>query len=58
MVAAGALVKEGQVVKSGFLVAGVPAKVIRPLSEDEKAFIKKQALHYWNDVARPYVESE
>ena len=54
IVAAGALVKEGQTVPSGMLVAGVPAKVIRPISEKEKKMFKKQALHYWNDVALTY----
>ncbi len=54
IVAAGALVKEGQVVPKGMLVAGVPAKVIRPITEKEKEMFKKQALHYWNDIALSY----
>lgn len=45
-VAAGALVPPGFVVPEGKLVAGVPAKIIRDLSDDEKENIKKSAQHY------------
>lgn len=58
MVAAGSLVKEGQVVESGTLVAGVPAKVIRPLKEEEIAFIDRQAKHYWNDIGKHFREDD
>lgn len=34
LIAAGAVVPEGKVIESGSLVAGVPAKVIRKLSDD------------------------
>lgn len=46
LIAAGAVVREGFHVPEGVLVAGVPAKVIRPLSEEEKRAIKESALHY------------
>jgi len=46
MVAAGALVKQGYTVPSGTLVAGVPAKVIRALTEEEKEKIKISADNY------------
>jgi len=46
MVAAGALVKQGFVVPSGYLVAGVPATIIRALSEAEKEKIKISADNY------------
>jgi len=46
MVAAGALVKQNSVVPSGKLVAGVPAKVIRNLSETEILDIEDSAKRY------------
>jgi len=42
MVAAGALVKEGFVVPDGMLAAGVPAKIIRKVSEKDM----KETKHY------------
>lgn len=54
IVAAGAVVKEGQHVPSGMMVAGVPAKVIRPVSDLEKRSFKRQTEHYWNDLASEY----
>ena len=57
IVAAGALVREGQVVRSGTLVAGVPAKEVRKLSEKELEKFKKQATHYWEGIASPYLPS-
>lgn len=46
LVAAGAVVLEGTQVPPGSLVAGVPAKVRRELSEDELAGVKDNAAHY------------
>lgn len=46
MVAAGALVTPGKVVPSGMLAAGVPAKIIRELTEAEKAHLRHNAAHY------------
>jgi gamma-carbonic anhydrase len=46
MVAAGALVKQHFVVPSGKLVAGVPAKVIRDLTQDEIKDIEAGAYRY------------
>lgn len=46
LVAAGAVVKEGFVVPEGHLVAGVPAKVIRPLTPEEKEKIDQSAQNY------------
>ena len=46
MVAAGAVVKQGFVVPSGKLVAGVPAKVIRDLSDEEIENIAASAERY------------
>ena len=46
LVAAGAVVKEGFVVPDGMLVGGVPAKVLRPLSGEEKRSLLESADHY------------
>lgn len=46
MVAAGALVRQGFTVPSKTLVAGVPAKVIRELTDDEVAFLEQSAQNY------------
>ena len=46
MVAAGALVKQDFVVPSGKLVAGVPAKVIRNLTEEEILDFEESAKRY------------
>lgn len=51
LVAAGSVVKEGFVVPSGKLVAGVPAKVIRDLTEDEIAELEKSAQRYKDYMA-------
>lgn len=53
LVAAGSLIKQGFVVPEGTLVAGVPAKVVRELTEDEKRAIEKSALHYV-DLSKEY----
>lgn len=46
IVAAGSVVKEGFVVPSGKLVAGVPARIIRPLSDEEIAYFVTSARQY------------
>jgi carbonic anhydrase/acetyltransferase-like protein (isoleucine patch superfamily) len=46
LVAAGAVVLEGTVVPPGSLVAGVPAKVRRELTDDERAGIVRNAQTY------------
>ncbi len=46
MVGAGALVTEGMVVPPGSLVVGLPGRVKRTLSEDEKAGILQSATNY------------
>jgi carbonic anhydrase/acetyltransferase-like protein (isoleucine patch superfamily) len=46
IVGAGALVTEGQEVPPGQLVLGIPAKVIRPVSKDERQRILRTAEHY------------
>jgi carbonic anhydrase/acetyltransferase-like protein (isoleucine patch superfamily) len=56
MVAAGALVKQKFVVPSGKLVAGVPARVIRDLTQEEIIDIEASA-HRYVEYARITLES-
>jgi carbonic anhydrase/acetyltransferase-like protein (isoleucine patch superfamily) len=46
LIAAGTVVLEDTVVPPGSLVAGIPGKVRRPLTEDEQVKIKANAEHY------------
>lgn len=46
LVAAGAVVLEGTVIPPGSLVAGVPAKVRRAITEEELEHIRQNAEHY------------
>ncbi len=46
MIAAGAVVKPGFIVPSGKLVAGVPAKVVRSLTDEEILDLDASALRY------------
>ena len=50
LIAAGSLVRQGFVVPSGKLVAGVPAKVVRELSEKELHNVKTSPTNYLNYV--------
>lgn len=50
MVAAGSVVKPGFIVPSGKLVAGVPAKVVRDLSNQEIEELEISAIRYVNYV--------
>ncbi|MDQ6969641.1 MAG: gamma carbonic anhydrase family protein [Mariprofundus sp.] len=46
LLAAGSLVTERKVLSGGYLYAGSPAKEIRPLKDEEKAFLQRSASHY------------
>jgi carbonic anhydrase/acetyltransferase-like protein (isoleucine patch superfamily) len=46
LVAAGAVVLEYTAIPAGSLVAGVPAKIVRQLSEEERAGLVENARHY------------
>jgi len=46
LVAAGSVVRENFVVPPGMLVAGVPARIVREVTEDEKELILQSAQHY------------
>ncbi len=56
IVGANALVPKGMEVPPGSLVMGMPAKVKRDLTEDEKLFLIKSAEHYW-ELALKYKEN-
>ena len=47
IVAAGALVPEGMVVPPGSLVMGMPAKVKRPITDEERASLRRYAENYF-----------
>lgn len=51
MIAAGSVVREGFEVPEGTLVAGVPAKVVRELTDDERAKLEQSSQNYINYVA-------
>ena len=46
IVAAGSLVRQGFTVPSGMLVAGVPARVMRPITEGERRTIEESPENY------------
>jgi carbonic anhydrase/acetyltransferase-like protein (isoleucine patch superfamily) len=51
LIAAGAVVTMGMSVPEGMLVAGVPARIVRPLSADERKFLEQSAQNYVDYVA-------
>ncbi len=50
IVAAGSLVISGTVIPPGSMVMGAPAKVKRPLTDEEKRGIRESANHYVGDI--------
>lgn len=51
IVGAGALVPEGKSFEDGQLLVGVPARVVRPLTEAELQMLEGSALHYAEKAA-------
>ena len=51
LVGAGALVTEGKVFEPGMLIVGSPARVLRPLKEQELAALEMSAAHYADKAA-------
>jgi carbonic anhydrase/acetyltransferase-like protein (isoleucine patch superfamily) len=47
IVAAGAVVREGQVIPARSLLAGVPARIVREVSDEQAATFLGHAEHYW-----------
>jgi carbonic anhydrase/acetyltransferase-like protein (isoleucine patch superfamily) len=52
LVGAGALITEGRAFEGGSLIVGVPARAVRPLTDEEKAAIRVSAAHYAEKAAR------
>jgi carbonic anhydrase/acetyltransferase-like protein (isoleucine patch superfamily) len=57
LVAAGALVREGTIVPAGVLIAGVPGKVLRELTEEERARVAANSASYV-EYTRRYLSGE
>lgn len=55
IIGAGALVTEGQKIPDGMLAVGVPAKVIKPVSDAQKKWIRNNAEEY-AELAEKYLE--
>jgi len=55
VIAAGAVLSPGTVVPDGHVAMGVPAKVVRPIRESERAFIRENSAHYIQ-LAREHTE--
>ncbi len=55
LVAAGSVVREHVEVPEGMLVAGVPARVVRPLTAEERLGLEQSAEHYVQ-YARSYAQ--
>ncbi len=51
IVGAGALVTEGKTFPAGSLIVGVPARVIRPLTDPERQMLRLSAAHYAEKAA-------
>lgn len=52
LVAAGAVVPPGLEVPDGMVVMGVPGKVVRPVNDDDRAYLRKLPGHYARLAAR------
>ncbi len=52
LIGAGALITEGKQIPDGALVMGAPGKVVRMLSEAERAGLRQSALHYQDQMRR------
>ena len=51
LVGAGALITEGKTFDGGSLIVGAPARVVRPLTDGEKAALRVSAAHYAEKAA-------
>jgi carbonic anhydrase/acetyltransferase-like protein (isoleucine patch superfamily) len=50
LVAAGAVVLGGTVIPEGMLAAGIPAKIVRKLTQEERKFLEQSAENYMRYV--------
>ena len=51
LIAAGAVVPMGMVIPEGTLAAGIPARVVRPLTDEERHSLVQSAQNYIDYVA-------
>ena len=51
IVGAGALVTEGKTFEGGMLIVGTPARIVRPLTDQELEALELSALHYAEKAA-------
>lgn len=58
LVAAGALVPPGMEVPPGMLAAGVPARVVRPVKEEERERVRAGLIHYLELKSRYLAEPD
>ena len=56
IVGAGALVSEGKRFESGSLIVGAPARVVRQVTQEERALLRESARHYAKKAARSAAE--
>ena len=52
IVGAGALVTEGKRFERGSLIVGAPARVVRPVTDEEKQMLRASAAHYAEKAQR------
>jgi carbonic anhydrase/acetyltransferase-like protein (isoleucine patch superfamily) len=52
IVGAGALVTEGKRFESGSLIVGAPARVVRQVTQEERALLRESARHYAEKAER------
>jgi carbonic anhydrase/acetyltransferase-like protein (isoleucine patch superfamily) len=52
LVGAGALITEGKRFEEGGLIVGVPARLVRPLTDAERAALRLSAAHYAEKAVR------
>lgn len=58
IIGAGALVTQDKIIPEGSMVYGNPAKIIRPLTEEEKISIAASAKNYCEDAKKVRLEDE
>lgn len=54
IIAAGTVITPGKEIPPGVLVMGVPGKIVRELTEEEKKGLEEHALNYW-ELAKSYL---
>ncbi|MBC7331835.1 MAG: gamma carbonic anhydrase family protein [Synergistetes bacterium] len=54
IIAAGTVITPGREIPPGVLVMGIPGKVVRELTEEEKRNLEEHALNYW-ELAKTYL---